>query len=161
MEFDNKVSLYFLVFSLTILGCKDENKIYKIDRCSDLGISLIEHIYVFEDEGFEINAFFVQKSADRNEYILNLCLKGNIIKLSKDHRAFVHGFKNFSSGDKSINIVLNNTKTLGDSLVFHKALILKKDSLFEKVTFGVENKTTKQRKFVLTLKNVDLHEFAQ
>lgn len=159
--YGNIVYLYFLAFLLTMLGCNGKNKIYKIDKRSDLGISLIEHPYVFEEEGFEINAFFVRKDLNTNEYVLNLYLKGNISRFTKDHRAFVHGFKNLSDRDKSINIILNNPKTQGDSLVFRKALTLKKDSLLEKVNFGVENKITKQRKFVLTLKNVDLHEFPQ
>ena len=133
IEFGSVVYLYLLTFLLTMLGCNSENKIYKIDKRSDLGISLIEHIYVFEEEDFEINAFFVRNDINTNEYVLNLCLKGNISRFSNDHRAFIHGFKNLSDNDKSINIVLNNPKTHGDSLVFRKALTLKKDSLFEKV----------------------------
>lgn len=159
--FDNKICHYFLFFLLAILGCKGDNKIYKIDRQSDLGLSLIEHPYVFEDEGYEINAFFVREDETSNEYFLNLYLKGNITEFSKDHRAFIHGFENITDTEKSINMVLNNPKTLGDSLLFRKALALKKDSLFEKVNFGVEDKITKQRKFVLTLNNVDLHKFPQ
>lgn len=151
----------FLVFLLILLGCNGENKIYKIDKHSDLGISLIEHPYVFEEESFEINAFFVQTDLYTNEYILNLCLKGNISRFSRNYRTFVHGFKKSSDSVKVVNIVLNNPKTYGDSLVFRKILILKKDSLFEKINFGLENKITKQRKFVLTLKNVDLHEFSK
>ena len=150
--------LYLLTFMLTIMGCRGENKIYEIDKRSDLGISLVEHLYVFEEEGFEVNALFVHKDINTNKYILNLYLKGNISTFAKDHRAFVHGFKKLSDTDKSINIVLNNPEAKGDSLVFRKALTLGKDSLFEKVNFGVENKITKKRKFVLTLKNVDLQE---
>ena len=153
--------LCFLVLMGVILGCNGENKIYRIEKRSDLGISLIEHVYVFEEEGYEVHAFFVAKEAGTNEYVLHLVLQGNILEFAEDHRAFIHGFKRSSDKDKSINMVVNNPKTHGDTLVFSKALSLKKDSLFEKINFGVEDKITKQRKFVLTLNNVDVHKFPQ
>lgn len=159
IESRSKICLYLLICFFMILACNVENKIYRIEKHSDSVTSLIEHLYIFEEEDFEISAFFVRKDLNRNEYVLNLYLKGNVSSFSKDHRAFFHGFKNISDSDKSINIVLNDSRTKGDSLVFSKTLILKKDSLFEKVNFGLENTISKQRKFVLTLKNVDLHEF--
>lgn len=157
--FHNKIWVYFLLSSPLILSCNGDNKIYKIERQTHLGISLIEHPYVFEEEGYEINAFFVREDERSNKYFLNLYLNGNIAEFSKNHRAFIHGFKNSTNIDKSINMVLNNPKTMGDSLLFRKVLPLEKDSLFEKVSFGVEDKITKQRKFVLTLNSVDLHKF--
>lgn len=144
---------------LIIAGCRGEKKVYKIDRRGNFGISIIEHPFVFEEENFQIKAFFVQKDSSTNEYVLNLCLTGDVSKFHDDHRAFVHAFKSLSDSNKAVNIVLNNPKIYGDSLVFSKSLRLKKDSLFEKVNFGVENKITKKRKFVLTLKNVDVKEF--
>ncbi|WP_306012698.1 MULTISPECIES: hypothetical protein [unclassified Allomuricauda] len=144
---------------LTISGCRGEKKVYKIDKRGNFGISLIEHPFVFEEENFQIKAFFVQKDSSTSEYVLNLCLTGDVSKFHYDHRAFVHAFKSLSDSNKSVNIVLNDPKIYGDSLVFSKSLRLKKDSLFEKVNFGVEDKITKERKFVLTLKNVDLQEF--
>ncbi len=159
--FDNKICRDVLFILLSLTGCNENNKIYKIDKQSDLGISLIGHPYVFEEEGYEINAFFVRKDETTNKYFLNLYLKGNIMEFSKNHRAFIHGFEDLTDTDKSINMVLNNPEIKGDSLLFRKSLSLKKDSLFEKVNFGVEDKVSKQRKFVLTLRNVDLHKFAQ
>ncbi|NJB71499.1 hypothetical protein GGR42_001961 [Saonia flava] len=160
IKFEIKVYRCFFSFILIILvGCKRESKIYKIDKRSNLGISLIEHPYVFEGEDYEVNSFFVHKDLNTNEYVLNLSLMGNVSQFSKNHRAFIHGFKNWSDSDKKINLVMNNPKTKGDSVVFCKTLTLKKDSLFERMNFGVEDKITKQRIFVLTLKNVDLHEF--
>ena len=155
----NKIWACFLFIALCILGCKEDNKIYKIEKYNDFGISLIEHPYVFEEEGYVLDAFFVREDEETNKYFLNLYLQGNITEFSKNHRAFIHGFKSTTDSNKSINVVLNNPQTEGDLLLFRKVLPLKKDSVFEKVNFGVEDKTSKQRKFVLTLKNVDLQKF--
>ena len=156
-----KLPALWACWLLVLSGCRGENKIYRIPTHSEQGTSLIGHPYVFEDEGWEINAFFVKADQKTETYMLHLHLVGAISEFAVDHRAFIHGFEEWNDSDKSVNRVLNNPKVYGDTLVFRTALPLKGDSLLQKVNFGLEDKITKKRKFVLTLKNVDLHNHQQ
>ncbi|AOW21164.1 hypothetical protein [Urechidicola croceus] len=150
-----KKTIIFLVF-VSIISCKKEkSKVIEnpvVDSAKAV-ISLIDHPYIFEEEGFQIDEFTSEELDENN--LISLKISGNTEVFEKDHRVFMHGYNNDNPNERVLNLVLNKTKKEEGKLIFYKNIKLELNYVDE-LRFGITNINQKERLFVLKLKELNL-----
>lgn len=115
--------------------------------------NLIQHPYIFEEEGFQIEKFTSEEKNKGDKILLELTVSGEINNLKQDHRVFVHGADNNNPKELLINVVLDKTRIDKGKLIFYREFTPNYFSV-ETLRFGITNYKKKNRLFTLTMKDI-------
>ena len=104
------LTLITIVFACKNEAKKDEDMGLELEQVQDDSINILEHPYIFEDDGFQIEKLTYEELDDKGNYLFSLIVSGNTEKFEKDHRVFVHGFNDNNTKNYVLNIVMEKTR---------------------------------------------------
>jgi hypothetical protein len=157
-----KKIILLLCLSLVTISCKEKVKdnadkpeqVENVKQEKEV-VSLIDHPYVFEKDGYSIDAFTSTEVVNAEKFLISLTISGDTQQFEKDHRVFVFGFDQYEAkeNDKTFSFTMTKFKKEKGKLIFYKE-ITPKELSYKSVRFGIANTKEKSRLFVLKLKDV-------